>query len=230
MDSLLGLDIKGLPHCEYAFLNVETSVYLYHENQDLLNTETVDSGYQEIIRRIKENGDTKANTYSYRDKNNVEQLVVYKYLKDRDWVFMVRDSAAEVYGAVTSVRIVIGTLCTIVAAMIILVTVFILYRQGKELMVVESAIRNLGQLNLSADQELEIFNDCIQSIKILMDDIALASVRQSEMITSVEKGIKEISEVVQTNSVVAKESAEVSQKLSEQARTLNGLISQFRIK
>ncbi len=63
-----------------------------------------------------------------------------------------------------------------------------------------------------------------------MDDIALASVRQSEMITSVEKGIKEISEVVQTNSVVAKESAEVSQKLSEQARTLNGLISQFRIK
>lgn len=79
---------------------------------------------------------------------------------------MVQDSAAEVYGAVTSVRIVIGTLCTIVAAMIILVTVFILYRQGKELMVVESAIRNLGQLNLSADQELEIFNDCIQSIKI----------------------------------------------------------------
>lgn len=63
-----------------------------------------------------------------------------------------------------------------------------------------------------------------------MDDIALASVRQSEMITSVEKGIKEISEVVQTNSGVAKESAEVSQKLSEQARTLNGLISQFRIK
>lgn len=79
---------------------------------------------------------------------------------------MVRDSAAEVYGAVKSVRIVIGTLCTIVAAMIILVTVFILYRQGKELMVVESAIRNLGQLNLSADQELEIFYDCIQSIKI----------------------------------------------------------------
>lgn len=63
-----------------------------------------------------------------------------------------------------------------------------------------------------------------------MDDIALASVRQSEMITSVEKGIKEISEVVQINSGVAKESAEVSQKLSEQARTLNGLISQFRIK
>lgn len=63
-----------------------------------------------------------------------------------------------------------------------------------------------------------------------MDDIALASVRQSEMITSVEKGIKEITEVVQTNSGVAKESAEVSQKLLEQARTLNGLISQFRIK
>lgn len=481
MDALLGLDIQGLPNSEYAFLNVDTGVYLYHQDKELLNTETEDSGYQEIIRRINADGDTKASTYSYQDEKNVEQLVVYKYLKDRGWVFMVHASAAEVFQAVRSIRIVIGSLCAVVAAVIIFVTVFILYRQGKELMVVESAIRHLGNLNLSADQELEAFygrkdeigmiaqtthhvcaylrktiedigrilaamadgniavdvvkneeyyigdfkvlaenlktirtnltgllseissitnqvdegadllsagvqtlsqgtaeqsvsveglvenvtmittqmndsavrchdaselvdkangfaseadtkmaelsaatknidqsstkigtiiktiediafqtnilalnasveaghageagkgftvvadevrnlaaksgeaaqntgiligrsiqdvkigtestnqaisamqiiNECIQSIKMLMDDIALASKRQSEMIVSVEKGIKEISTVVQTNSGVAQESAEVSKKLSEQARTLNRLISQFRIK
>lgn len=76
---------------------------------------------------------------------------------------------------------------------------------------------------------MKIINDCIQSIKMLMDDIAAASVRQTEMIASVEEGIKEISEVVQTNSAIADESASVSRQLSEQARTLNGLIGQFRI-
>ena len=76
---------------------------------------------------------------------------------------------------------------------------------------------------------MQIISECIQSIKLLMDDIALASVRQSEMIASVETGIKEISKVVQTNSAVAKESAEVSSELSDQARKLNSLISQFRI-
>ncbi len=157
MDSLLHLDMKGLPQSEYVFLNAETGVYLYHQDESLLNTETQDSGYQEIIQRIHEDDSTQAATYSYRDENGVNQLVVYKYLKDRGWVFMVRDSAAEVYSAVTAVRVIVGVLCAIVAAAVIFVTLLILRREGKELMVVERAIDRLGDLNLSADQELEAF-------------------------------------------------------------------------
>ncbi len=156
MDALLNLDIKGLPDSEYVFLNVDTGVYLYHEDESLLNTETTDSGYQEILRRIRDGG-TQANTYSYRDENGVNQLVVYKYLKDRGWVFMVRDNATEVYSAVTNVRILVGLLCAAVAAAVILITLLILHREGKELLVVEHAIGRLGDLNLSADQELAVF-------------------------------------------------------------------------
>ena len=76
---------------------------------------------------------------------------------------------------------------------------------------------------------VQIINECIQSIKTLMDDISLASARQSDMIVSVEEGIREIERVVQTNSSVAEESAAVSRELSDQARTLNGLIGKFRI-
>ena len=159
MDVLLGLDIQGLPGSEYVFLNVETGVYLYHENEELLNTETADSGYLEIIDRIKADGGTQAGTYAYEDENGVEQMVVYKYLKDRGWVFMVRDNAAEVYGALDEVHFAVGTVCAAVAVavVIILVTLLILYRQGKELMAVERAIRRLGSLSLTADQELERF-------------------------------------------------------------------------
>ena len=157
MDALLNLDIEGLPHSEYVFLNVDTGKYLYHEDEELLNTETSDSGYQEIIKRIKADGDTQAGTYSYRDENGVEQLVVYKYLKDRNWVFMVRDNTSEVYGEVITVRITVGILCAIVAFVIVLITLLILHRESKELMVMESAIRRLGNLELSADQELEAF-------------------------------------------------------------------------
>ena len=157
MDSLLNLSIKGLPNSEYVFLNVDTGVYLYHEDETLLNTETTDAGYQEIIRRIRADASTQANTYSYRDGNGDNQLVVYKYLKDRGWVFMVRDSAAEVYASVTQVRLIVGGLCAIMAAAIILITLLILRREGRELMVVERAIGRLGDLNLSSDQELEAF-------------------------------------------------------------------------
>ncbi len=159
MDSLLNLNIKGLPDSEYVFLNVDTGVYLYHEDDALLNTETDDEGYREIIRRIQADGSTQVNTYSYRDENRIRQLVVYKYLKDRGWVFMVRDSAAEVYGAVTTVRILVGVLCAVMAAAVILITLLMLRREGRDLMTVERAIGCLGDLNLSADQELESFYD-----------------------------------------------------------------------
>ena len=389
MDVLLGLDIKGLPNSEYVFLNLENGVYLYHEDETLLNTETTDAGYQEILNRIRQEDDTRAGAFSYEDENGVEQLVVYKYLKDRGWVFMVRDNAAEIFQAVNSVRVVVGILCTVVGAAIILVTLLILQRQGRELMVVERAISHLDNLDLSADREpeacygrrdeigliaqtthnvcsclrkttedirrilaemddgniavdvakneayyigdfkvlseslktirtnlvnvmqeisqiasqvnagafqtnilalnaaveaaragseekgfsvvaeevrslaaksteaaqntdaligrsieaaktgtqstddaisaMKVINDCIQAIKTLMDEIALASVRQSEMVASVDEGIREISRVVQANSAASRESAEVSRELSGQANTLHSLISQFRI-
>lgn len=171
MDVLLGLEMKGLPNSEYAFLNTENGIYLYHEDEELLNTETTDRGYLEILNQIKTDGSTQANTYTYRDEQGVNQLVVYKYLKDRGWVFMVRDNASEVYHAVMLVRIIAGALCAAVAAAIILITLIILYRQGKELMVVEHAIHHLGNLDLSADRELEGFYGRMDEIGLIAQTV-----------------------------------------------------------
>ena len=77
---------------------------------------------------------------------------------------------------------------------------------------------------------MQLINECIQSIKTLMDEISDASVQQSEMIVSVENRIKEVSKVIEENSDAAEESAAISNELSGQAKTLNQLISQFRIK
>ena len=171
MDVLLGLNIEGLPNCEYVFLNVETGMYLYHQDETLLNTETNDKGYQEILQRIKTNESTQTGTYSYQDENGVNQLVVYKYLKDRNWVFMVRDDESEVYGKVVTVRVTVGILCASVAAVIILVTLLILYREGRELMAMERAIRRLGNLELSADQELVSFYERKDEIGMIAQTI-----------------------------------------------------------
>ena len=62
MDSLLNLNIQGLPNSEYVFLNVDTGTYLYHENDAFLNTQTTDKGYQEILRHIKTDDNTAAGT------------------------------------------------------------------------------------------------------------------------------------------------------------------------
>lgn len=157
MDVLLNLDIEGLPNSEYVFLNAEMGTYLYNQNETLLNTQTTNSGYLEILQRIKADGDTQTGTYTYQDENGINQLVAYKYIKDRNWVFMVHDNAAEVYANVDIVRDTVGVLCAVVATVIILVMLLVLHREGRELMIMESAIRRLGNLELSADKGLEAF-------------------------------------------------------------------------
>ncbi len=62
MDVLLDLNMEGLPHSEYVFLNAETRTYLYHSDETLLNTQTTDTGYLEILQRIKADGNTQADT------------------------------------------------------------------------------------------------------------------------------------------------------------------------
>lgn len=171
MDELLNLNIEGLPHSEYVFLNVEDGAYLYHREEALLNTQTTDAGYQEIIRRIKADGSTQAGVYSYKSELGADKLVVYKYLKDRNWVFMVCDDAAEVYGEVTAVRVAIGILCAVVAAAIIIATLLILHREGRELMAMEQAISRLGNLELSADRELESFYGRTDEIGMIANTI-----------------------------------------------------------
>ena len=189
MDVLLGLDIKGLPNSEYVFLSAKTGVYLYHEDEELLNTEAADSGYQEIIRRVNEDEDTQSGLYTYQDEHNRDQLVVYKYLKDREWIFMVRDSAEEVYKAVEEVRVVVGIVCGIVATFVIFATLLILYRQGRELMVVERAIGNLGQFDLSADRELEAFYG-------RMDEIGLIAQTTHQVCAYLRKTIDDIGRIL----------------------------------
>ena len=126
-------------------------------DESLLNTKTTDEGYQEILRRIQADDSPQAGTYTYVDESGIEQLVVYKYLKDRNWAFMVRDSTAEVYSEVETVRASVGVLCASVGVVVVLVTLFILFMEGRELMVIEHAIQRLGNLELSADQELTSF-------------------------------------------------------------------------
>lgn len=157
MDALLDLELKGLPESRYVFMNAETGVYLYHEDESKLNTEVKEKGHAEIISRVREDGSTGAQTYTYRDENGRKQLAVYKYLDNRGWIFMVQADSGEVYQSVRLVRILMGAACAVVAAMIILVTLLILKKTGKELMAVEKAIADLSEFNLSADEGLEIF-------------------------------------------------------------------------
>ncbi len=174
MDSLLDLELEGLPSSEYIFLNAENGVYLYHEDKTLLNTVTTDPDCLEIIDRANV-GDTGV----YAGKSG--EFTVYKYLKDRGWVFMVRDSQGEIFRSVYQLQMLAGIVCALVATLIILVTLLRLRRVGRDLMDVERAMNHLGQLELSGDSGL----DRLQSRRDEIGMIAVTTARVSRLLQEV---------------------------------------------
>ncbi len=171
MNSLLDLELEGLPGCEYIFLNAENGVYLYHEDKTLLNTVTTDPDCLEIISRANVGG-----TGSYAGKNG--HFTVYKYLEDRGWVFMVRDSQSEIFRSVYQLQMLAGIICVLVTALIILVSLLRLRRVGWDLMDVERAMDHLGRLELSGDSGL----DRLQSRRDEIGMIATTTVRVSRLL------------------------------------------------
>ena len=68
------------------------------------------------------------------------------------------------------------------------------------------------------------------AVQHIVDEIASASSGQAEMVSRVNGDIVQISNVIQSNSATAQQSAASSEELSGQAGMLKALISRFRLR
>jgi len=180
MDALLDLTLKGLPGCEYLFLNAENGVYLYHEDETLLNTVTTDPDCLEIMERAGTGG-----TGFYAGNNG--NFTVYKYLEDRGWVFMVRDSQSEIFRSVYLLQKSAGIVCALAALLIILISLLRLRIVGRDLMVVERAMDHLGRLELGKDSRLNRLQSRKDEIGMIASTTARVSRLLQETIADVDR-------------------------------------------
>lgn len=77
---------------------------------------------------------------------------------------------------------------------------------------------------------MNALGDSANTVKGIVDQIALASGGQAEMVSRVNSDVVQISNVIQSNSSTAQQSAASSEELSGQAGMLKALISRFRLR
>lgn len=163
MENLISLQVEGLPNSEYVFLNVETGEYLYNKDESLLCTVTKDKGYLKVLDCIKQNDASKENDKQtgmviYKDAKNVEQVVVYCNIPERNWVFALKDTQKNVYGSLTNIKNVLAVVCVVMAVIVILILILILSNLGRQLKLISNSINKLGNMDLSANKMLEKYS------------------------------------------------------------------------
>ncbi|RII36473.1 methyl-accepting chemotaxis protein [Clostridium chromiireducens] len=83
--------------------------------------------------------------------------------------------------------------------------------------------------NNTAQTLLELVTS-VNNVSGIISNITAVSKDQADSISQIHHGILKISDVVQSNSAIAEESAASSQELTAQAETLNIMIDQFKLK
>lgn len=148
------LVIKGLDNVKYNFINVNTSTYIFTENEELMATEIEDPALLSIINTIKEQPQQEINTTSYVGEDGDKYLAVYKYFPEREWALVLSDNEAEIYAQANTSRFFLGIGCFISVILISLISFITVRISTKPLGIVQHEINKLKDLNLKPSERL----------------------------------------------------------------------------
>lgn len=194
MDSLLSLDIKGLPDSEYIFLNSETGTYLYNKDEKLLNTKTEDEGFLEILEEIKNNPEITTGIKKVTSDNGDNAIVVYKNIPERKWVFIVKDDEKNVYAALAGIRRITGVACFLAPVCLLLVLVAVLLMVSRQLKLVEKSIGRLGRMDLSEDGAIKKYVGRRDEVGIICSTLNNTAERLRVYITEIDRQMAAMSD------------------------------------
>ena len=109
VDTLDKLPAEGMEQLKYCMVNATTGEYLFHDDKERINTAAEEKHIQRIIKDIENH---KFGSLVYKDETSGEEYIAsYNYIKDRDWIFIITDPSAEVFGAITTVRAQLALIC-----------------------------------------------------------------------------------------------------------------------
>jgi methyl-accepting chemotaxis protein len=98
---------------------------------------------------------------------------------------------------------------------------------------IQNSLTEIKNGNQIVDDTVGALKDVIEQIggiSVAIDEIRQSSEEQASTMVGINKGIEQISQVVQDTSSTAEESSAISQELSAQSETLNELMAKFQLK
>lgn len=143
---------NGMEHAKYSLINTNTGTYIFHENEEMVGQPVEDEEFLEEWKSVKnqENG-----FYETEDGD----IYAFNNMTDRGWVFVLTDTADEIFASVNKTKIILKWL-TVVAEILLTICTFIMISVAmKPLGNLEKVLLKIANCDIADDKSLEKYLD-----------------------------------------------------------------------
>ena len=200
-EELNNLPTAGLTNARYYLINTQTGEYIFNDDEEKLGQKAEEEFVINIVNEVKQSRLSNFTDYTEYSEEGKEHIAAYHYFPDRDWLFLLTDTADEIFATANVARFELMTLCIGGLAFLMILTYFVISRFMKPLSPITSTLRQIANCNISDKGEMHKYAD-------RNDDLG-------DMATASDQVIKSLNHILGTLRVC-------STKLNEKAISLRG--------
>lgn len=135
-------------------INVATGLHIYDKDRSLAGQTIENPMLLNVISEIEKNPDMEFNSFNFVDEQNNKCIGMYNYLANRNWAIVTTAKESVVFSSVRQNGIVLGFICAIAYALIVILTWTIVGLGTKPLDNIEKSIQKLQGLDLNKSEEI----------------------------------------------------------------------------
>ncbi len=139
----------------YSLINAETLDYIFDDDASLVGKRCEDKRILDAAEKFS-SGEYSEKNFSYVTSDNV---VSCYYMKNRNWMFVVREKNADVFGIVNDVRSALAVICVIITVVMVIICAVSVNKQMNPIGAIQRQIVRFKSNDFSHEHDIDIYTD-----------------------------------------------------------------------
>lgn len=139
----------------YTMVHVDTSMYIFDEDESLITTQVEDIGIQQVIDKIQKDKSKNMDTMTYIAEDGNSYVIAYRYNAAHDWAVISQARERLLYADVYRMMRSLIVICVIACFLIALFSWIFIHISTKPLDYVKKALLDLKALRIHKEKKLQ---------------------------------------------------------------------------
>lgn len=219
---------------QYSMINVDSQMYIFHEDAALIATQIQDDMTKKVIEEIRANTASDVGEVTCLE-NGEEYIISYQYDAEHGWAVLSKASEKDLYADVYKVMNELAVICIISSVLIGALSWICIYVNTKPLRYVTSALLDLKNLKISKSDKLKKYINCkseigqiataldslTDSLKNIIDTLDDCSVSLSGSANKMSDSSEVLIQCIEENALATEQFAEHTDKINETVKSVD---------